>query len=260
MDAIITAGGSPNPGDLLYSYTGGKPKALLDIADKPMIQWVLDAVGSVDEINQVVIVGIDEMSGVHCRKPLFFVRDHGAMLDNIRAGVIEAERQNPAIEQVVLLSSDIPAVTKEMVEWVFGNISITDEDIYYCVVSRQVMETRFPESRRTYIRFKDIELCGGDIVVLRAEVASGKEAIWERLIASRKNILRQAALIGYDTLLKLLLRRLTLNDAVETISNRLGVRGKVLISPYAEIGMDVDKPYQYKLLQKYLFGRHNYGS
>ena len=69
MDAIITAGGNPRPGDLLYPYTKGKPKALLDIAGQSMIQWVLDAVGSVERIDQVVIVGIDAMSGVSCQEP-----------------------------------------------------------------------------------------------------------------------------------------------------------------------------------------------
>jgi NDP-sugar pyrophosphorylase family protein len=43
MDAIVIAGGIPEPGDPLYEYTQGQPKALLDIAGKPMVQWVLDA-------------------------------------------------------------------------------------------------------------------------------------------------------------------------------------------------------------------------
>jgi NDP-sugar pyrophosphorylase family protein len=42
MDAVITAGGVPQPDELLYPYTL-KPKALLEIDGKPMVQWVLDA-------------------------------------------------------------------------------------------------------------------------------------------------------------------------------------------------------------------------
>jgi NDP-sugar pyrophosphorylase family protein len=42
MDAIITAGGIPQPGDPLYVYSNGDSKALIDIAGKPMIQkkWI----------------------------------------------------------------------------------------------------------------------------------------------------------------------------------------------------------------------------
>ncbi len=43
MDAIVIAGGIPEPGEPLYPYTQGKPKATLEISGKPMAQWVLDA-------------------------------------------------------------------------------------------------------------------------------------------------------------------------------------------------------------------------
>ena len=64
MDAIIIAGGIPEPGDPLYEFTQGKPKALLDIAGKPMVQWVLDAIGGADRIDQVVLVSLSEESGL----------------------------------------------------------------------------------------------------------------------------------------------------------------------------------------------------
>ncbi len=43
MDAIVTAGGIPLPEEPLYDATQGHPKALVDVAGKPMVQWVLDA-------------------------------------------------------------------------------------------------------------------------------------------------------------------------------------------------------------------------
>ena len=42
MDAIVTAGGIPRPEDPLYTYSHGDSKALIDVAGKPMIQWVLE--------------------------------------------------------------------------------------------------------------------------------------------------------------------------------------------------------------------------
>ena len=50
MDAIVIAGGVPKPEDPLYEYTQGQPKALLDIAGKSMVQWVLDALAEADSI------------------------------------------------------------------------------------------------------------------------------------------------------------------------------------------------------------------
>ena len=59
MDAIITAGGIPKPEDPLYPFTQGISKALLEIAGKPMIQWVLDALNEAATIDNIVIVGLD---------------------------------------------------------------------------------------------------------------------------------------------------------------------------------------------------------
>ena len=49
MDAIVTAGGIPQPEDPLYTFSNGNAKALIDVAGKPMVQWVLDALGDIDQ-------------------------------------------------------------------------------------------------------------------------------------------------------------------------------------------------------------------
>jgi hypothetical protein len=83
----------------------------------------------------------------------------------------------------------------------------------------------------------------------RTLTAVGNEALWQRIIAARKSALKQAALLGFDTLFLLLFRLITLEDAVEKVSKRLGVKGRAILCPYAEIGMDVDKPHQLELLR-----------
>jgi NDP-sugar pyrophosphorylase family protein len=90
MDAIVTAGGIPNPEDPLYSFLKGDAKALVDVAGKPMIQWVLDALGGAKRVNNVIVVGLSPKSGVTCKKPLYFVSNQGRMLANIVAGVNKA--------------------------------------------------------------------------------------------------------------------------------------------------------------------------
>ena len=250
MDVIITAGGIPKAEDPLHAFSQGKSKALIDVAGKPMVQWVLDAVQSVSYIENIVIIGIESKDAISSKKTLFFVPNHGSMLKNIRAGVNEVMDLNPSAEYVMLISSDIPSISSEMIDWVKENTKEKDADIYYCVIPRKVMEARFPNSNRSFIQFKDVDICGGDIIVFRAEVASGRDVIWNKLIAARKSALKQASLIGFDTLILLALRRLTLQGTVRRISNRLGLKGKALISPYAEIGMDIDKPYQLELLRK----------
>ena len=59
MDVLVTAGGIPQPDEQLYPYTQGKPKALLDICGKPMVQWVLDALSDATQVEKVVIIGLN---------------------------------------------------------------------------------------------------------------------------------------------------------------------------------------------------------
>ena len=126
----------------------------------------------------------------------------------------------------------------------------TDEDVYYNVITRQVMEKRFPASKRTYMRLKDLELCGGDMNVGRLSLIVGDDNnMWEKITDARKSPFKQASLIGFNTLIPYLFRKLTLETAVDNIMSRFDITGRALVCPYAEIGMDVDKPHQPEMLR-----------
>ncbi len=250
MDVVITAGGIPEPDDPLYPVTQGSPKALLEMAGRPLIQWVLDAVSASDLVENIVVAGLDSGDHLNSSKPQTFVPNQGDMLQNIRAGTLQAVSLNDRANLILTVSSDIPAITREMVDWTITAAQETDHDLYYNVITREVMEQRYPGSNRSYVRLKDYELCGGDMNVFRASLVTARKELWERIIAARKNALRQAALIGYGTLILLLMRQLTLEAGVQRASKSLGIRGRALVCPYAEVGMDVDKPYQYEILAR----------
>ena len=125
----------------------------------------------------------------------------------------------------------------------------TDDDVYYNVIKREVMEARYPGSKRTFTRLKDVEVCGGDMNVARTITVNENRETWDRIIESRKSAAKQAALIGYDTLLLFLLRAITLEGAVKKVCKRLNLKGRAVLCPYAEVGMDVDKPHQLEMMR-----------
>ncbi len=249
MDAIVTAGGIPRPEDPLYTYSHGNSKALINVAGKPMIQWVLDALGTAKRVSNVIVVGLSPKSGVTCKKPLYFVSNQGRMLANIVAGVNKALEINKRSKYVLVVSSDIPSIKPEMVDWLVATCMETKDDLYYGVCPRDVMEARFPNSKRTYTHLKDMDVCGADMNVTHVRMATEHLDMWESLIGSRKSPLRSASLIGFGTLFALFTRRLTLEDAVRRVSERLGVKARAIVWPYAEPCMDVDKPVQLELLR-----------
>ena len=250
MDAIITAGGIPQPGDPLYVYSNGDSKALIDIAGKPMVQWILDALGDSKKVDNVILIGLTPKSGLTCKKPLHYISNQGRMLANIVAGVNKSLELNKKTEYVLLVSSDIPALKGEMVDWLVNTAMQTRDDLYYGVCPREVMEARFPTSRRTYTKLKDMEVCGADINVIHVNQATQHLDTWEQLIGNRKNPFRQAAVIGLDTFFQLITGQFTLQGLVERASQRIGIKGRVIVWSQAEPCMDVDKPHQLELMRE----------
>ena len=172
MNAIVTAGGIPQPGDKLYEYSKGDSKALIDVAGKPMVQWILDALGEAKYIDQVIVIGLSAKSELTCKKPLHFVSNQGRMLANIVTGVNKSLELNPKGEYVMLVSSDIPALKGDMVDWLIKTCMQTKDDLYYGVCPREVMEARFPTSNRTFTKLKDMEVCGSDINVIHVSMTT----------------------------------------------------------------------------------------
>ena len=257
MDAIVTAGGIPRPEDPLYTYSHGDSKALIDVAGKPMIQWVLDALGSAKQVDKVIVIGLSPKSGLTCKKPVYYVSNQGRMLANIVAGVNKSLELNKKNKYVLIVSADIPTLKAEMVDWLVDTCMETKDDLYYGVCPKDVMEARFPGSKRTYTHLKDMDVCGADINLTHVRMATEHLDMWESLIGSRKSPLKQASIIGFGTLFALFTRRLTLDDAVRRVSDRIGIRGRAIVWPYAEPCMDMDKPSQLELLRKDLAKQQN---
>jgi len=249
MDAIVLAGGIPQPEDPLYAYSKGDSKAMIDVAGKPMIQWVLDALGDSKHVTNVIVTGLSPKTDITCKKTMHFVSNQGRMLSNIVAGVNRSIELDKKSKYVLIVSADIPALKPEMVDWLVETSMQTKDDLYYGVCSREVMEKRFPDSKRTYTKLKDVELCGADINLTHVRMATEHLDMWERLIGNRKSPLNQASIIGLGALLQVLTRSITLDDLVKKVCARIGINGRAVIWQHAEACMDVDKPHQLELLR-----------
>jgi GTP:adenosylcobinamide-phosphate guanylyltransferase len=251
MDAIVTAGGIPLPEEPLYPATLGQSKAMVDVAGKPMVQWVLDALSAARTVDNVIIVGLTDKMGLECTKKMYFVSNQGKMVENMQAGGRKVKEINPKARHVLLVSSDIPGITGEMVDWLVNTDMQTDLDVYYHVIQREVMEKRYPGCKRTWTRLKGMEICGGDMNVARLKLLLGEDTdIWHKVTDARKSPLKQATLMGFDTVFLLLAGRLTLEKAETNVMKRLNLTGKAIVCPYAEVGMDVDKLFQLELMRE----------
>lgn len=249
MNAIVLAGGIPQPNDPLYAYSKGGSKALIDVAGKPMVQWVIDALNESKSVDHIIVIGLSQKSGLRSAKPIHFVSNQGRMLANIIVGSEKSLELKPNNEHLLVVSADIPALRGDMLDWLVKTALQTDDELYYGVCPREVMEARYPASKRTYTKLKEMELCGADVNLVRISIIKEHLDTWEALIGNRKSPLRQAGVIGLDTLFQLATRQFTLEALVERASQRIGIKGRAVVWQQAEPCMDVDKPHQLELMR-----------
>jgi molybdopterin-guanine dinucleotide biosynthesis protein A len=254
MNCVVVAGGRLSPGDPLFPYTNGKPKALIDINGKPMINWIIDAIQGVNIINQVAVVGLENDPSFEFDRPIHFISDQGSLVANVMAGLNWERGNNSGSDPVLFSSSDIPAITGDIVQNFIDTCRPFDKAIYYSVVTKEIMEARFPGSKRTYARFREHQVAGGDIFVVQSDVAEANPDLWPALENIRKHPWKIARLAGPFTLVKYLLRQLTIAEVNARATRVLGRPFELYISKDAEIAMDADKPYQVDLLRTALKG------
>ncbi len=252
MYAIITAGGKPSKDDVLFDSAEGDYKVLINIAGKTLLQWALDAVNQSKSIKYVIIVGMGDIQGINCKLPITFVEPQGSLLENIEAGINKILEIDQAAKQVMLVSGDLPGIDGAMIDWMAGVIEKNSYEFYYPIIERSLMEKQFPGAERTYVRMKEGEFCGGDLIGIHTSMLKKNNLRGRKLVESRKNPLKQARILGLDMCVRLAAGKLSIDRDVPIICKRLGINGKAIVSPYAEIAMDIDKPHHLTVMEKFL--------
>ncbi len=250
--AIVLAGGVPRSQDLLYEVTQGRPKALVDIAGRPMVQWVLAALDGVERVSEIIVVGLDERSGLTSTKPLSYLPSRGGLVDNVLAGVEFVQQRDPDAHQVLTVSADIPLLSAEMVDHLLDRTTDPTTELYFSVISRQRMEQGFPTSHRTYAHLVEGDLTAGDAHVIRPHIVEAHRGLWDALTASRKHVMQQALRLGPGLLVQYALGRLSVAKLERRMEEKFGLRARAVEVDYPEMGMDVDKPFQLEICRRLL--------
>lgn len=253
--AVVAAGQSAKEGALLAEYTQGRSKALLPIAGRPMVLHVVDALVCSRYVQHLLVVALDPALNVPFPVAVEYLPDTGSLYTNVEAGFDYAVAHYPGLDAVLYCAADVPLITPGIVDAFIEECFRSDHDLYYPIVERSVMEKRFPDSRRSYTHLREGDFCGGDMMLLSKGLTVKQRDTLRSLVGARKSALEQARIIGFGLLFRLLIRRLSLAEAERRVAHGIGVRGRAVPFPYAEIGMDVDKPFQLEIARTELEGR-----
>ncbi len=241
ISAVVLGGGHPN--DPLAQQANVSVKGLIPIAGQVMAAYVLKALraGGVTKIIYVGAVSaeLEPLIDLH-------IAAKGTMLENLQAG-LEPLQLEP---RVLISTADIPLLSQAAVK----DILARDPKIglVYPVVSKIAAERDFAGGKRTYARLLEGTFTGGNLFLLEPSLIAAFLPRLEYILKNRKNVIALAGMFGLGALFKLAIGRLSITELEQTVSRILGVPAKALITDFAEIGFDVDKPADLAIVLEHL--------
>ncbi|MCX8128942.1 MAG: nucleotidyltransferase family protein [Clostridia bacterium] len=213
-------------------------KALLKINGRAMIDYVVDAFRNVEYIKKIVVVGnVDELETVLKDKVDAVIAPEGLIVDNIIAGVKYLGKEMP----LLISSCDIPLITADAVKDFIFNARDMGADFCYPIVEKSINISKYPEFERTYIKVKEGTFTGGNIFYLNPQIIEKGYALASKLLEARKNPLKMVTIVSPGFAAQFAMGRLTIDKMEKKFSELSGIKARVFVSEYPEIGNDVDK-------------------
>lgn len=246
IDAVILAG-STNEGKL-RDCSGENFEAMVEIAERPMVSYVFDVLKKTPSINKIAVAGpMDQMGPLFGNIDQVFLAPGGETLIDSLMNALEV--LNPQ-GYVLIATCDIPLLTLESVTDFLKRCSKKQADIYYPIIPKDANDRLYPGVKRTYIRFKEGTFTGGNLFLIDPKMVKKCAKKARAFVENRKSPLALARLVGWKFMIRFIFHLVTLKETEITASHIFGLRGAVVISPYPEVGIDVDKPSDLDLVRK----------
>jgi len=229
------------------SELGEQSAPLVEIAGKPLVRRVIEAVRGSARIGRVVMVGGGESPAA----------PFGADLDlpacespdaNLLAGLMVCEEGGP----VVLLPGNLPFLTPEDLDTFVEAAEATGVDVVYPMLLRTSCEAAFPDLRRTYFRLAEGEVTGGNALYVNRDQLVARPEIIAQAAQIRREPWRLAMMVNPLVLLSLNAGRMSLRDVSQAAEKALGVSAAAVIVDAPSLAMDIRKPIDLKAARERL--------
>ncbi|GAB4255772.1 MAG: nucleotidyltransferase family protein [Deferrisomatales bacterium] len=258
--AVVLAG-DRGPDDPLRQAAGVSAKALVPVGGRPMVLRVLDAVADARSVGRCVLCGPDwdAVEG----EPALGERIGSDKVRWVPTGPTPSTSAWNGLKEVpedvpaLLTTADHALLTPEMVDRFCAEASASGCDVVAGVARHEVVARAYPETRRTVTRLRDGGYCGCNLFAFLTPRSREAARFWRRVEAQRKNPLRIVGTVGWIAVVRYLLGRLTLEEGLRRLSRAMGVRAGVVVLPFPEAAIDVDKVSDWELVER-IVGKGGY--
>ncbi|MCL9998560.1 MAG: nucleotidyltransferase family protein [Erythrobacter sp.] len=251
--ALVLAGQRPGV-DPMAAHFGTEMKALIPVAGELMLNRVLEALLDAPEVARIVVLAQNTLQ----------LRAHRDLAWAVEEPTIAFRVSGPTISGSVLGAVEDPAIGLPLLVTTADNVMLTPatiaefvagagrSDVSVAFVERGNLERAVGPNKRTWLTFRDGAFTGANLFALTGGGSVNALKFWEKVEADRKSVLRLAAHFGPVLMVRLLLRQMTLTQALAAAGAKLGASATPVVLSDGRMGVDVDKPEDHALAERLL--------
>ena len=252
--AIVLAGERPG-GDPLAQELGVPAKALIEIEGRTMLSRVVRALLDSNRVARVLVLAQDtdlifkgEASDLLSDQRVALMTSGNGIASSLRSILGTPDAPWP----VLVTTADNALLTARRVKSFLSGAGGCD--IGVGVSERSVVESRFPDTRRTWLKFRDGHYSGANLFAFNSDRCLPAIDHWREVEQDRKKGIKLIASFGPSLLLSFLLRRVGFEKGLGMASRKMGLVAKPIVLD-AEAPIDVDKPEDLDLVRQILAQR-----
>lgn len=246
-DAVILAGGRSA---WLQQECGTDIRCLAEINNKRILDYLTEALRESGRIRRIMLAAPENAVAP---EQLPEGVEMCSAAEDMPSTAKKAAEALQSTEKLLFVCDDIPLLSGAAINDFLDQCEqYPEKQVFYPIIPQQVCQGNFSEGKRTYVKLADGIFTGGNMMVIDAAIIPKGLAKAREIYSKRKKPLELCGWLGWSFILKFLLRRLDTAAAEQRTTQLLELPSKVIVTEYAEVGMDVDKADDWQLVKKYL--------
>lgn len=253
VTAILLAGARPIA-DPLATAAGVPVKPLVPVAGEPMINRPARALLAHPAIARLVVLTQNPEYFADNPATAWLAQDPRVRFERggkgIASSLLDLMTRADLPFPLLMTTADHVLLDEAMLDQFVGEAA--GADIGVALVERHILLARYPQSRRTWLKFRDGWWSGANIFWFGSDKARPVIALWQDVEQDRKKGWKILAAFGPLALVGALLRILTLRGGIARIGRRFGLTARLVAMDQAEACIDADKPDDIVLIESIL--------
>lgn len=268
--AVILAGERPGGSPLSHAFNI-PASVMVPVAGKPALAHVMHAIKNSHQVNGGIICGPAADVIENCEELKSLLQDpEYEWLEPAMGPTASALSALEKLDHfpVLLTSGDHALLTSEIVDDFCKHalfpgsgrspdksaaspfISEPAYDLVIGFVPYALVQAAWPASKRTVLKFSNGQFCGSNLIAVLSPEGRRALDFWRHAEALRKHPWKIAWLIGPVALLRYLFGRVTVKEALRSLSAVAGCRIGYVQVNFARAAVDVDSIDDQKLAEK----------